>query len=93
MLGREMHIEQNHTLGRDEARRRVESVAESLAGKYGLKTEWAGDDLNVSGNGMDGRIAITDDQVCVDAKLGFALKMLEGTIKSSIEEALEQHLA
>lgn len=88
-----MLITRNHTLGKDEVRRRVESAAESLAGKYGLKTEWEGDDMKVSANGLDGRISITDDQVNVDAKLGFALKMLESTIKSSVEEALDEHLA
>ena len=87
-----MHIKRNHTLGRDEVRRRVEDAAGSLSAKYGLQTEWDGDDLKVKGSGLDGRISITDDEVCLDAKLGFALKMLEGTIQSSVEEALDKHL-
>lgn len=80
-------------MGRDEVRRRVEAAADSLAGKYGLKTQWDGDDLKVSGTGLDGRISISDEQVSVDATLGFALKMLESTIRTSVEEALDKHLA
>ena len=87
-----MNVTRNHSLGKDEVRRRVESAAASLAGKYGLKTDWDGDDMKVSGNGLEGRISISDNQVSVTARLGFALKMLESTIKSSLEEALDEHL-
>lgn len=88
-----MHISRNHTLGKDEVRQRIDNVAESLAGQYGVKANWEGDQLQLNGNGVSGGIAITDDSLDVDLKLGFALKMLEPTIRSTIEDALDKHLA
>lgn len=87
-----MHISRKHNLGKEEVRRRVEAVAESLAAEYGAKIKWDGDDLVVNGIGLDGRFSIHDDRVDINAKLGFGMKMLEPAIRSSIEEVLDKHL-
>ena len=87
-----MHITRSHTLGTEEVKRRIDAVADSLSAKYGVKADWQGDDMKLSGTGVNGNIAVKDDSLDVDLKLGFALKMLESTIKSSIEEALDKHL-
>ena len=50
------------------------------------------DDLEFTGTGVDGRIAVTDDAVDIDVKLGFALAMLESQIRSSIETAIDERL-
>ena len=47
--------------------------------------------LKISGSGVNGRINVTDQSVDVDVKLGFALMMLEGTIRTSIEDAMDKH--
>jgi putative polyhydroxyalkanoate system protein len=88
-----MRIKRNHSLGRSEARNRVDSIAESLCNKYGLSSSWEGDALKISGSGVNGRIEVAEQSVDVDVTLGFALMMLEGTIRTSIEEAMEKHLA
>ena len=88
-----MKINRNHDLGLNEARKRVEGIAESLTGKYGLSSNWEGNALKITGSGVNGRINVADQSVDVDVKLGFALMMLEGTIRTSIEEAMDKHLA
>ncbi len=88
-----MRIRREHTLGKVEARRRVEGISDTLATKYNLKSRWDGDDLKFSGSSVNGCIAVADDCVDVDVKLGFALMMLEGTIRSSIEDAMDQNLS
>ena len=87
-----MKIRRNHTLGLAEARIRVDSIAESLSGKYGLNTAWDGDSLKIDGSGVNGQIIVGDQAVDVDVKLSFALKMLEGTIRTSIEDAMDKYL-
>jgi len=86
-------ISKSHNLGAAEVRQRVENIASSLSGKYGLSTAWDGDDLKISGSGVDGRIAVADETIDVDVNLGFALSMMESTIRTSIEEAIDEHLA
>jgi putative polyhydroxyalkanoate system protein len=87
-----LNIKSNHSLGRAEARRRVDKIADSLGSKYGLTSAWEGDALKISGSGVNGRIEVTEQSVDVDVTLGFALMMLEGTIRTSIEQAMEKHL-
>lgn len=92
VFSRAMQIQRNHELGREEVRRRIESAAEALTKKYGVRTEWKQDALKMSASGLDGQITYDDNQVTVVATLGFALKMLESTIQSAVEEALDEHL-
>ena len=88
-----MKINRNHNLGLNEARKRVEGIAESLTSKFGLSSSWEGNALKITGSGVNGRIDVADQSVNVDVKLGFALMMLESTIRTSIEEAMDKHLA
>jgi len=88
-----LNIKRNHNLGRAEARKRVDKIADSLSSKYGLSLSWEGDALKFSGSGVNGRIDVSDQSIDVDVTLGFALMMLEGAIRTSIEDAMDTHLA
>ncbi len=87
-----MNISRRHSLGRTEARTKVQELADDLGDQYGLVSEWQGDDLCVKGSGVNGWVRLSDDEVHVDLKLGFALTMLEGPIRSTIESLMEKHL-
>ncbi|MCH7831064.1 MAG: polyhydroxyalkanoic acid system family protein [Proteobacteria bacterium] len=87
-----MKIKREHRLGKDEARKRVDEIAARLNSKFKLRSAWQGDDLKIDGSGVQGRIVVSDHSVDVELQLGFALKMFEGTIRSSIEEAMDDHL-
>jgi putative polyhydroxyalkanoate system protein len=87
-----MKIKKDHCLGKEEARKRVENIAETLGAKYGLQTSWVGDDLKIEGSGVKGCIVVADDSVAVEVKLGFALSMMESTIRTSLQEAMDKHL-
>jgi len=87
-----MRIQREHGLGKDEARRRVGEIAEELCSKYGLTSSWAGDEMLIKGSGINGCIAVREQSVDVEVKLGFALSMMSSTIRTSIESALEEHL-
>jgi len=88
-----MKMKKDHCLGKDEARKRVASIAESLSDKYGLSSSWDGDDLLIKGSGVNGCIVVADESVEVEVKLGFALSMMAGTIRTSLQEAMDKHLA
>lgn len=88
-----MKIDRQHHLGHEEVRQRVEKAADVLADKYNLRYKWHGDDLKFNGSGVKGCITVAETTIHVEVRLGFALMMLESTIKSSVEEALDQNLA
>ncbi len=88
-----MNVKREHCLGKDEARKRVDKIAGTLGSKYGLSSSWDGDDLKISGSGVTGCITVAEQAVDVDVKLGFALSMMQSTIRTSIEEAMDKHLS
>ena len=85
-------IRRNHSLGSGEARRRVVEVAIELANRFNLNYAWDGDNLGFHGSGVDGNIAVGDDRVEIQVKLGFALMMLQGAVRQAIESAIDGHL-
>ena len=87
-----MRLSRTHSLGTDEARRRVDKLADEIGRQFSVRSEWRGNDLQFSGSGVNGTIAVTDDKVAVDVRLGFALMMMEPAIRSAIEQAMDRHL-
>jgi hypothetical protein len=77
-----MHIEQHHQLGKDEVKRRADSLANSLAGMpipggvsiTELSSRWNGDQMNFSfraskgffGANITGKIAVSDTDLTLD---------------------------
>jgi putative polyhydroxyalkanoate system protein len=88
-----MYVRRQHDLGLDEARVRVQAVAESLQRQYSLSSDWQGNRLQFRGSGVNGYIEIDDGCIEVRVRLGLALKMLETVIRTEIERALDGHLA
>lgn len=87
-----MRIRREHSLGLDEARGRIDSVAEELQRQFGLNSEWQGNQLLVSGNGVNGKVAVDAQTIEMNIKLGFALQLMEGSIRTAIENTLDQHI-
>lgn len=87
-----MRITRSHNLGRDEARRRLDKVANTLSDQFSLRSEWAGDTLTFRGSSVNGRVDVDDESITLDVKLGFALKMMEPTVNRAIEHALDKEL-
>ena len=85
-------VERSHSLGLAVAREKAERLAERLASEYDVKYRWSGDTLEFKRSGADGTIAVGDDRVRVELKLGLLLSALGGTIKREIEQTLDKHL-
>lgn len=87
-----MKIKREHSLGAEEARRRVDQVADELGGKLGLTSEWEGDHLRVHGKGISGRILVSDYSVEVHVHVGLAMMMLREPIRSAIENSIDHYI-
>jgi len=88
-----MRIRREHDMSREEARSLVEEIADRLNQNLRLQREWDGYDLRVRGSGVNGKISVAIDFIEVDVKLGFALMMLEPTIRREIESTMDEHLS
>lgn len=87
-----MKIRREHTLGVEEAKRRVDLVAEELGGKLNLTSRWEGNDLRVDGRGVTGRIVVDADSVEVHVKVGLPMLMLREPIRVAIEESIDHYI-
>ena len=87
-----MRIRRNHELGVDEARKRADQLAGVLKEQYSLTSSWRGDYMIVTGNGVDGHLLVEAESIEMVIKLGFALKLMEGPIRSFIEKSIDQYL-
>lgn len=87
-----MRISRSHDLGVDEARSRVVQVAATLEKQFSLRSEWCDDELQFRGSGVKGQIAVSDTSIELNVRLGFALMVMEGPIRSAIEDVLDEEL-
>ena len=87
-----LKIKRQHTLGVEEARRRIDQVADELGGKLGLTAEWEGDHMRVHGKGVSGRILVSDDSVEVHVHVGLAMMMFREPIRSAIEGSIDHYI-
>ncbi|MEN0107695.1 MAG: polyhydroxyalkanoic acid system family protein [Pseudomonas sp.] len=86
-------VERSHTLGLAGARAKAEVLAERLASEYDVRYQWKGDVLEFKRSGADGSIAVADNSVKVELKLGLLLSAMSGTIKREIEKGLDESLS
>lgn len=87
-----MKIHRKHSLGLEEAKRRVDMVAEEIAPKWNLSSRWEGDHLRVHGSGITARIAVMPDSVEVHVRTGLAMMMFREPIRSAIEGSIDDHI-
>lgn len=88
-----MRIRRSHNLGLDEARNRADRIADDLKEQYSVRSNWEGDALHVEGNGISGQLLVDEQHIELQVKLGFALKLMEGPIRSVIERTIDEELA
>ncbi len=90
-------ISRNHTLSRDEARKRAEDLAKSMQTKFDLSWRWDGDRIvfeapRGAAKGTKGSVDVGDTDVRVQIDLPFLLRMLKSTVESKVQEKLGQLL-
>jgi putative polyhydroxyalkanoate system protein len=88
-----IHIKRSHSLPRDEARARVEEIAEDLKKKLDAKYAWKGDSLQFHRSGASGTIDVKDDYIDLRIKLGLLLTPMKGKIEATILEHMNAALA
>ena len=79
-----------HQLNSEDARRKVEEMAEHFAVQYDLKTSWTGNTVAFEGNGVSGTIRSEPGEIRVFVELSMFVSLLKGKIEAGIREELEK---
>jgi putative polyhydroxyalkanoate system protein len=93
----QLTLETSHSLGRDEALRRLKEKFDSARSQFGgsvrdLNEEWTDHTLNFSfnamGMGVSGTVKVEDAAVRLNADLPMAAAFFKGAIESRIRQEL-----
>ena len=90
-------IRRAHTLEKDEAKRRAESLAKGLEEKLGIRWHWDGDRIRFdvpggAAKGATGTVHVDPRDVRVEIDLPFLLRAVKGTVESKINQKLDDLL-
>ncbi len=84
-------IHAHHTLSHEDAQQAADELARDLAKKFAIDYGWDGDFIHFERPGVHGQITVLDDEIRIQAYLGFLLVMLKGPIEQEIVHYLEAH--
>jgi putative polyhydroxyalkanoate system protein len=87
-------ISRAHTLDKDEARRRAETLAKSMEDKLGIRWRWEGDKIRFdapggAAKGTTGTVHVDPKDVRVEVDLPFLLRAVKGAVESKINQKLD----
>lgn len=90
-------VKRAHTLPVDEAKKRAEELAKTMAEKFNLDWKWDGDAIRFdaprgAAKGTKGQVVVSETEVRVQIDLPFLLRMMKGTIESKVNEKLDKVL-
>jgi hypothetical protein len=95
-------INVSHSLGKQEALTRLQGMLASVKENYGsqvsdLEENWTDDggtfSFKAMGFKISGELAVSDNDVRIDAEFPWAAKPFQGTIETAIRERAERLLA
>jgi putative polyhydroxyalkanoate system protein len=90
-------ISRAHSLDKEEARRRAETLARTLEDKLGIRWNWDGDRIRFhapggAAKGSSGTVSVDPKTVRVEVDLPFLLRAIKGTIEGKINKNLDELL-
>ncbi len=87
-------ISHKHNNTKENACSKAENLLEELANKYGLSIETDGDgDIKFSGSGISGDVQICDNEINLNAKLGFFMSAMKPVISNEISNKLDEYFS
>ena len=90
-------VRRNHTLPKEEARKRAEALAKAMQSRFDLDWRWEGDRIvfeapRGAAKGTKGSVDVSDQEVRVQIDLPLLLRVMKGTVESKVQEKLGQVL-
>jgi putative polyhydroxyalkanoate system protein len=88
-------IRRPHTLGKDVAKQKAETLAKGMEAKLGIRWKWDGDRIKFdapsgAAKGATGTVGVDDKEVRVEIDLPFLLRAVKGTIETRVSDELNK---
>lgn len=87
-------IRRQHSLDKEEAKKRAEELARSMEDKIGIRWRWEGDLIRFdapsgAAKGTTGVVRVEPASVQVEIDLPFLLRAMKGMVESKVNEKLD----
>ena len=86
-----IELKRDHALGLKKARVAAQRVADEMEREFGMTSEWDGNVLRFSRSGVQGELAVTKDEVRLDARLGLLLSAFKPKIEEHVNENFDRY--
>ncbi|MBB5319857.1 polyhydroxyalkanoic acid system family protein [Marinobacter oulmenensis] len=83
-------IQRSHDLGKEKARTAADALADNLARKLDVQSEWQGDRLMFRRSGVNGHLDVSDTELHVHLELGMMLRPFKQRIEEEIHTRLDR---
>jgi putative polyhydroxyalkanoate system protein len=88
-------IKRQHTLDKEEAKRRAETLVRGMETKLGIRWSWDGDRIRFdapsgAAKGATGTVSVDLSGIRVEVDLPFLLRAIKGTVESKISQKLDE---
>ncbi len=88
-----IHLTQDHGLGVDQARSRIDRIAARLEHELQVACQWHGNQLHFQRPGARGTIDVAEEVVTLDVQLGLLLTPMRQMIAARLADKLSTVLA
>ena len=88
----DIEIQRENPYSKEDALTRIQTMAQKLEDRIGVKVAWSGDEAKFSGPAK-GAIRVSEANIQIEVKLGLAAKLLKGKISEKIEQGLDKALS
>jgi putative polyhydroxyalkanoate system protein len=85
-----IHLRRSHDLTAKAARERVNRMAAALSQKFDADCSWQGEVLNIEHPNVSGTVTIGNDEIVVEATLGFLLAMFRDRVDDELVRILDK---
>lgn len=91
-------IRRAHTLDKDTAKQKAETLAKGMESKLGIRWRWEGDKIKFdapsgAAKGASGQVSVDASHVRVEIDLPLLLRAVKGTIEGRVNDELTKLLA
>jgi putative polyhydroxyalkanoate system protein len=80
-----------HTLSHEDALTAADELSADLSQKFGIDYGWEDEVIYFERPGVNGQITVSENELRIQASLGFMLMMLKGAIEMEIYRYLAEH--
>lgn len=84
-----IHLRRPHELTPKAARVRVNRMADALGKRFEAECEWEGDVLAIRHSNVNGTVTVGEDEIVVEATLGFLLAMFRDRVDEELVRILD----